>query len=89
MLEQVKLDILLLYLRRVHSYCFYCGEEFDDERMISTRCGPQHIRNAQLIEAEDIEEALKNLKKPEEGKEIEKETKTEEVINMEGELVVK
>mmetsp|Transcript_1584 Transcript_1584/g.2789 ORF Transcript_1584/g.2789 Transcript_1584/m.2789 type:complete len:230 (-) Transcript_1584:905-1594(-) len=43
--KQLKLDILLLYLRRVHSFCFYCGEEYDDERMLSTRCGPQHIRN--------------------------------------------
>lgn len=40
-----KLDIMLLYLRRVHSYCLYCGEEYEDERMLSTRCGPQHIRH--------------------------------------------
>ena len=44
-----KLDILLLYLRRVHSYCIYCGEEYEDERMLSSRCGPQHIRNSQKI----------------------------------------
>ena len=35
-----KLDIYLLYLRRVHAYCLYCGEEYEDERMLSTRCGP-------------------------------------------------
>lgn len=45
----LKLDLLLLYLRRVHAYCLYCGEEFEDERMLSTRCGPQHIRNCQKI----------------------------------------
>ena len=37
---QVKLDMALLYLRRVHAYCLYCGEEYEDERMLSTRCGP-------------------------------------------------
>lgn len=41
----LKLDLLLLYMRRVHSYCLYCGEEYEDERMLSTRCGPQHIRH--------------------------------------------
>jgi len=44
--DMLKLDLLLLYLRRVHAYCLYCGEEFEDERMLSTRCGPQHIRNS-------------------------------------------
>ena len=38
--EAVKLDLLLLYLRRVHSFCFYCGEEYEDERMLATKCGP-------------------------------------------------
>lgn len=41
-----RLDLLLLYMRRVHAYSFYEGEEYDDERMLATRCGPQHIRNA-------------------------------------------
>lgn len=35
-----QLDLFLLYLRRVHSYCFYCGEEYDDERMLASKCGP-------------------------------------------------
>lgn len=43
------LDLLILYLRRVHSYCFYCGEEYDDERTLAAKCGPQHIRNASKI----------------------------------------
>lgn len=57
---QLKLDILLLYLRRVHSYCFYCGEEYEDERMLSTRCGPQHIRHHQVITEEEFDEILKS-----------------------------
>lgn len=44
--SQERLDLLLLYLRRVHAYCFYCGEEYDDERMLASKCGPQHIRNS-------------------------------------------
>ncbi len=44
-----KLDVYLLYLRRVHAYCFYCGEEYDDERMLASKCGPQHIRNYKTI----------------------------------------
>ena len=54
----LKLDLLLLYLRRVHAYCLYCGEEFEDERMLSTRCGPQHIRNSQKIPIAEFEEIL-------------------------------
>lgn len=38
--KEQQLDILLIYLRRVHAYCLYCGEEYEDERMLSTRCGP-------------------------------------------------
>ena len=38
--EERQLDLLILYLRRVHSYCFYCGEEYDDERMLASKCGP-------------------------------------------------
>ena len=47
--KEQHLDLLLLYLRRVHSYCFYCGEEYDDERTLAAKCGPQHLRNAHKI----------------------------------------
>lgn len=52
--DQWKLDMLLLYLRRVHAYCLYCGEEHEDERMLSTRCGPQHIRHHEKIKEEEF-----------------------------------
>lgn len=42
--QEWQLDIQLLYLRRVHAFCFYCLEEYDDERMLSAKCGPIHIR---------------------------------------------
>ena len=51
---ELRLDLLLLYLRRVHAYCLYCGEEYEDERMLATRCGPQHIRNSQKIPADEF-----------------------------------
>ena len=37
---QQQLDLVLLYMRRVHAFCFYCGEEYDDERMLAAKCGP-------------------------------------------------
>ncbi len=46
--------MLLLYLRRVHAYCYYCGEEYDDERILASRCGPQHLRNAKKISRSQI-----------------------------------
>lgn len=57
-----KLDFLLLYLRRVHAYCLYCGEEYEDERMLSTRCGPQHIRNHQKISNEEFDDIMAKSK---------------------------
>lgn len=39
-----QLDITNLYLRKVHSYCFYCAGEYYDERMLSAKCGPIHMR---------------------------------------------
>mmetsp|Transcript_14305 Transcript_14305/g.22279 ORF Transcript_14305/g.22279 Transcript_14305/m.22279 type:complete len:131 (-) Transcript_14305:600-992(-) len=65
----LKLDLILLYLRRVHSYCLYCCEEYEDERMLATRCGPQHIRNCQQIPKEEFEEIAKKNDNPEEATE--------------------
>lgn len=39
-----QLDLQILYLRKVHSYCFYCASEYYDERMLSAKCGPIHLR---------------------------------------------
>ena len=39
-----QLDICTLYLRKVHSYCFFCAGEHYDERMLSAKCGPSHLR---------------------------------------------
>lgn len=60
---QQMLDILLIYLRRVHAYDLYCGEEYEDERMLSTKCGPQHLRNHQTITEEDFVDIFKKSTK--------------------------
>lgn len=39
-----QLDLNILYLRRVHGFCYYCLEEYDDERMLATRCDNIHLR---------------------------------------------
>ena len=36
----------LLYLRRVHAYCYYGGEAYEDERMLASKCGPAYVRSA-------------------------------------------
>ena len=41
--EQI-LDTLTLYLRQIHGYCFYSGIKSEDERSLSAKCGPQHLR---------------------------------------------
>ncbi|KAL4460616.1 hypothetical protein ABPG72_002903 [Tetrahymena utriculariae] len=38
------LDICLLYLRRIHSYCYYSGVHCNDERMLTSKCGSTHLR---------------------------------------------
>lgn len=43
--KELQLDYQLLYLRKIHSFCFYCCEEYDDERMLAAKCGIAHIRS--------------------------------------------
>lgn len=42
--RELQLDYQLLYLRKIHSFCFYCVEEYDDERMLAAKCGIAHLR---------------------------------------------
>ena len=37
------LNINLIYLRKIHGFCFYCAEMYDDERNLSTKCDYCHI----------------------------------------------
>ena len=43
-----QLDLQLLYLRKVHSYCFYCAAEYHDERMLAAKCGTIHLRGKKI-----------------------------------------
>jgi len=36
--QDAKLDTLLLYLRRVHGFCFFCGFKCEDERQLAGKC---------------------------------------------------
>ena len=38
-------DILMLYLRHVHGFCYYCIEEFEDERNLAVKCDCIHLRD--------------------------------------------
>jgi hypothetical protein len=39
------LDVLLLYLRRVHFFCYYCGKgPADSVETLVRRCGSRHVR---------------------------------------------
>lgn len=55
--KEVQLDLQLLYLRKVHGFCYYCLEEFEDERNLSTKCENCHLRAGYLPRGrnEDIE----------------------------------
>lgn len=43
-----QLDLQILYLRRVHGFCYYCLEEHEDERALATKCDNIHVRNYKL-----------------------------------------
>ncbi len=47
-----QLDLQILYLRKVHAYCFYCATEYNDERMLTAKCGPAHLRRNKLNKEE-------------------------------------
>ena len=43
--KENQLDIQILYLRRVHGFCYYCIKKFDDEGNLSYYCDDIHLRN--------------------------------------------
>ena len=42
-----------MYLRRVHGYCYYSGVHAQDERQLSSKCGPIYLRSKILEEQKD------------------------------------
>ncbi len=59
-ITKLLLDLNVIYLRKVHAFCYYSGEvfqfrlniekEYDDERMLSSKCGPIYIRTNSLAD---------------------------------------
>lgn len=42
--QQLQFDLQVLYLRKVHSYCYFSVKEYLDERMLSAKCGVIFLR---------------------------------------------
>ncbi|KAL6071930.1 splicing factor 1 isoform X1 [Balamuthia mandrillaris] len=51
-----RLDKNIAYLRKVHSFCYYCAEEFEDEEELTRQCGEKHLRGNRGTHAADIAE---------------------------------
>jgi hypothetical protein len=51
-----KLDLLVTYLRRVHNFCFYTGNEFDSEFDLERVRGPIHLRYGTKRAAELVQQ---------------------------------
>eukprot|EP00741_Cyanophora_paradoxa_P007801 tig00001214_g7547.t1 len=49
------LDRLLAYLREVHCFCLYCGEQFEDPGELLVGCGRQHVRKVKAGFGESLE----------------------------------
>ena len=61
--KEFQLDLQLLYLRKVHAFCYYCLDEYDDERMLAAKCGPSHIRtryDASAVRQTSLDEMIEN-----------------------------
>lgn len=39
------LDLMIIFLRKVFNFCFYCGVEYENEKQLVTKCGINHIRS--------------------------------------------
>ena len=55
--EKIKiLNLNILYLRKVHGYCYYCLKGFKDERILSKKCDYIHLRHyVQLGKRENVD----------------------------------
>lgn len=49
---------MLVYMRKVHGYCFYSAEQYDDERMLTSKCGSQHARAPATIPRAEVNDNL-------------------------------
>lgn len=59
--NELMLDLQILYLRRVHGFCYYCLKEYEDERNLATKCDNVHLRNYKCIGSRKGERANEYL----------------------------
>ena len=50
--KNVRLDLQILYLRKIHGCCYYCFDFYEDERNLSTKCDNTHLRSGYIGERE-------------------------------------
>ena len=46
------LDLKLIYLWKVHGYCYYTAEKYDDEYQMTLKCGSAYCRPLQTATEE-------------------------------------
>ena len=49
-----KLDLAILYLRKVHFFCFYCGIQAELPEELLRRCGSLHIRKTNCVKSQQF-----------------------------------
>jgi hypothetical protein len=59
--DKQRLDFLMLYLRRVHGYCFFCGVQAKDERALASKCASNHLRNARILARNEMTDEAKQF----------------------------
>ncbi len=50
-INEFQLDLQILYLRRIHGFCYYCLEEYEDERALASNCESVHLRHFKKLGA--------------------------------------
>lgn len=60
--DELKLDIQIAYLRKVHCFCYYCAQEFENEKSIQQKCGNVHVRHYRKIGSRNSSEISSTLR---------------------------
>lgn len=68
-------DLQVLYLRRVHFYCYFSGREFENQKETSAKCGVVFLHGEIKAEEEESKEAEEKKKESSWGDDLLKHTK--------------
>lgn len=44
---------MILYLRKVFGFCYYCLKDYKDERTANHYCGLTHLRSSTVLDSRD------------------------------------